>query len=358
MKERFLALFHHQKKFTYFPLTLICVFVGSLLVIWALLARSYGVERFKQEFEKTVAGLNDIGYDVAYDDISFSAISPFKIATIKNFKLYKKDSDKFWAWNVEELGVNASILNYGTLIFYFSDKQSVQFGDETFPAHAESLSLKARFDEDGLYNLLLRTKKFEAETLFSVKEFRWAIQRMDDAKKYNSKTDIRHIALLNSSSWHMSDVIDEFFADIDVYGEFKAAQSYRDSLMGWKDALGNIEVNRLILNWKPLVLVGKGILNWKPLVLVGKGDISFTENLVPEMKLVTTSRGLVETMDNLEKAEVFDGKSVLVAKILLSTKMAKLQTEEDPEAIISTISVLPNQLNIENIPMFDLGLDK
>ena len=138
MKERFLALFHHQKKFTYFPLTLICVFVGSLLVIWALLARSYGVERFKQEFEKTVAGLNDIGYDVAYDDISFSAISPFKIATIKNFKLYKKDSDNFWAWNVEELGVNASILNYGTLIFYFSDKQSVQFGNETFPAHAHS----------------------------------------------------------------------------------------------------------------------------------------------------------------------------------------------------------------------------
>ena len=143
----------------------------------------------------------------------------------------------------------------------------------------------------------------------------------------------------------MSDVIDEFFADIDVYGEFKTAQSYRDSLMGWKDALGNIEVNRLILNWKPLVLVGKG-------------DISFTENLVPEMKLVTTSRGLVESMDNLEKAEVFDGKSVLVAKILLSTKMTKLQTEEDPEAVISTISVLPNQINIENIPMFDLGVDK
>ena len=345
MKERFLALFHHQKKFTYFPLTLICVFVGSLLVIWALLARNYGVERFKQEFEKTIAGLNDMGYDVAYDDISFTAISPFKIATIKNFKLYKKDSDKFWAWNVEELGVNASILNYGTLIFYFSDKQSVQFGEETFSAHAESLSLKARFDEDGLYNLLLRTKKFEAEALFSVKEFRWAIQRMDDEQKYNSKTDIRHIALLNSASWHMSDVIDEFFADIDIYGEFKAAQSYRDSLMEWKGALGNIEVNRLILNWKPLVLVGKG-------------DISFTEELIPEMKLVTTSRGLVETMDNLETAEVFDAKSVLVAKILLSTKMTKLQSEEDPEAIISTIAVLPNQLNIENIPMFDLGVDK
>ncbi len=345
MKERFLALFHNKREFVYLPLTLVCVFVCAMLVIWALLARNYGVERFKQEFEKAIAGLNDIGYDVAYDSISFSSISPFKIAAIKNFKLYKQDNEHFWAWNVEELGINASILNYGSLVFYFNGAQTVQIGEESFSAHDEGLSLKAQFDADGLYNLLMRAKKFEAEGAFSLKEFRWAVQRLDEDKKYNSKIDLRHVALLGSHSWHMSDVIEEFFADIDVYGTFEAAKSYRDSLTAWDESLGNIEVNRLILNWKPLVLVGKG-------------DISFTENLVPEMKLVTTSRGLVESLDNLEKAEVFDGKSVLVAKILLSSKMTKLRSEEDPEAIISTISVLPNQINIENIPMFDLGVDK
>ena len=130
-----------------------------------------------------------------------------------------------------------------------------------------------------------------------------------------------------------------------VFGEFKQAQTYRQSLLQWNNNDGRVDVNRLILNWKPLVFVGKG-------------NLIFDKNLKPEMRLVTTSKGLIETMDNMEKAGIFDGKSVLVAKILLSSKMTNLQPEEDPAAIISTFSILPHQLNIENIPMFDLGVDK
>ena len=345
VKDLVRTFFHSHRTLVFLPMTFFCVFVGAFLVIWALLARNYGVERFKQEFTKAISGLNNLGYDIAYDDISFSAISPFEIVSIKNFKLYRQNGDKFWAWNVPELGVNASLLNYGAFVFYLSDGQSVQIGEKTFPARLESSIAKARFDDKGLYNFLIKLKKFDVEEQFSVKEFNWAIQRDDNEHKYSSKTDIRHVVLNETNSWNMSNVIEEFFIDMDVFGEFKQAQTYRQSLLQWNNNDGRVDVNRLILNWKPLVFVGKG-------------NLIFDKNLKPEMRLVTTSKGLIETMDNMEKAGIFDGKSVLVAKILLSSKMTNLQPEEDPAAIISTFSILPHQLNIENIPMFDLGVDK
>ena len=337
MKEHIVALFHRQKSLAMLLATSLCVFIGTFFVIWALLARSYGVERFKQEFVKAVAELNELGFDVAYDALSFSSVSPFRIATFENFKLYKKNTG--FSWNVPELTINANILNYGALIAYAGENQSFTLNRQSYPIHSENFSIKSRFDENGLVNFVMRAKKFEAAGLFSVKRFSWAIQRFDDEKKYSSKTDIRHIALLGSNAWHMSDVIDEFFIDFDIIGDFNTAHTYHQSLKDWNNNLGEVDINRLILNWKPLVLVGKG-------------SVSFDENLTPEIKLVTTSRGLVETMENLEKAEIFDGKSVLVAKILLSSKISSAKNPDgNIDALMSSILFAPNMLNIENIQM-------
>lgn len=313
------------------------VFVVSFLVMWMVFARISGISQVKQELVKLIASLNEAGYDIAYDKISFSPISPFSIAKIKNFQLYNNE----WKWRIAELNINAGLLNFGNMSIKPSEKQEFVRDGESHPVDMSEANILLSFDNNGLYSILAEARKININGLADIKSLQAAVQRSEDkeTKVYVVKLDARNIDLADNSL-NMENNIEEIFADLKINGGISNGETYRQSMRLWQENGGDIEVNKLIINWKPLVMVGKG-------------NLAFDENLEPQLQLVTTSKGLIETLDNLGKAGAVDSKNVFVAKILLGNKAQKIAEGKDDYSIMAPIFAAPGKVMIENIPIIE-----
>ena len=165
-----------------------------------------------------------------------------------------------------------------------------------------------------------------------------SLQQNDD-ETYDAKIDIRHVELLEGKSWNMSTALEEIYVEMSTTKKFSSNGSFYDSLLTWQKDGGRFEVQRTIVNWAPLVLVGKG-------------KIAFNGQLEPSISLMTKSKGAEQTLDNLGNAQIFDSKNVFVAKILLSTKQKEWEAQGNKEGTFSLpISYSDGQFNIENISM-------
>ena len=87
--------------------------------------------------------------------------------------------------------------------------------------------------------------------------------------------------------------------------------------------------------------------------MVSRGNIYLDGQFNPSLKLITTSKALIETMDNLEKAEVLEKKGVFVSKIVLSNKARKISEDEDFYTIITPLTLSSDEMTIEGIPVWN-----
>ena len=132
--------------------------------------------------------------------------------------------------------------------------------------------------------------------------------------------------------------IDEFYINADILGKIDFKNSYFDDIKSWISSSGKIDIKKLILNWKPLVLVSKGTLN-------------IDENFSSDLKLLSTSNGMLETLDIAENAGLFDKKGVFVAKIILGNKATPSSENDGTYTIISPINWSKQGLTLESVPL-------
>ena len=291
-----------KKKAFILPLvTFGAVFLVMIVIIWMLLARAYGLKLIKNNFSQLVNALNQKGYDI-------------------------------------EVTLNANLLNYKGISVYFSPEQSLVFNQDKLNFKVGEINLSTYFRKDGLYSLLFNAGNIDFENGIKIKNIKAAMQQNDD-ETYDAKIDIRHVELLEGKSWNMSTALEEIYVEMSTTKKFSSNGSFYDSLLTWQKDGGRFEVQRTIVNWAPLVLVGKG-------------KIAFNGQLEPSISLMTTSKGAEQTLDNLGNAQIFDSKNVFVAKILLSAKQKEWEAQGNKEGTFSLpISYSDGQFNIENISM-------
>lgn len=329
------ALKQLQKKLTLPFLTGCGVFALGLLVMWGMLARAYGVECLKVELNKMISNLNKYGYDIAYDNIKFSSVSPFKMMEIENLMLYSFDKQNYKAVKIPSLKVNASFWDYRKLNVTFAPQQTWVVGNDSYKANAETADMIISFDDKGLYNLLLVMNNYQIKGAAQIKNIRIAMQKDEDAQEYVMQNfwDIRNVSLEAENPWNMAKEIEELYADFEVKETLNAAG------MLYSDKDVRIDVNKFIVNWKPLVMVARGA-------------VEFDENNQPVARLISTSKELIPTLDNLEKAQVIDSKGAFVAKIVLGKKTKQVIEGEDYYTIISPLEISPDKITLESIPLW------
>lgn len=324
-----------QKKLTLPFLTGCGVFVLGLIIIWGMLARAYGVECLKTEMVKIITTLNKYGYDIAYDNIKFSSVSPFKMMEIENLMIYSLDKQNYKAVKIPSLSVNASLWDYRKLNVKLSPQQTWAIGDTDYQAEAETSDMLISFDDSGMYNMLLVMNNYQINGAANIKTIRIAMQRDDAADDYVMKNfwDVRNIKLLTENTWNMSKEIEELYADFELKEEpSQAGKLYPPQNL-------HIDINKFIINWKPLVMVARGA-------------VEFDEANQPRAKLISTSKELIPTLDNLEKAQVIDSKGAFVAKIILGKKTQQIVEGEDYYTIISPLEISPDKITLESIPLW------
>lgn len=331
-------------KFRQFILpAIVCAIVAVVCfsVLWAVLARSYAVDIIKKEFRQIIAEMNAVGYDIAYDRIKFSSTSPFKIMEIENFMFYKMSGENRFEYKIPNLVLNADIFNYKHLSLTLSEKQTVRFDGKQHLFSFEAPKIMLTFDDSGFDSFYCELKDAYVNDVFKIEKVNAAVKKSfkENATQasFDTYLELANIELPEENHWSMAQRIEEFYVNAEaVQGE--NAKGYFFSLRKWLNEGGKIEVKKMILNWKPLVLVSRG-------------NVSFDNAENPTLKLITTSKALFETMDNLENAGVFDKKGVFVSKIILSNKAQKNSDNEPFYTVITPMTLSGKEMTIEGIPM-------
>ncbi len=330
-----------RKQYTLAIMTGMGVFVLALFVLWMLFARNYAVGVLKHEFSKLIYALNSAGYDIAYDDIDFTSVSPFKIMEISNFRIYAPDNGKYKEWAVPSVKLNASLLDYTKLNISFDGEQTFAVGGKEYTANAQSSDMVMKFDEHGLYNMTMFIKGYQINDVADIKSIKLAIQRQNDAGEYVLENffDARNISLKTSNTWNMANEIEELYLNFDIKNQIKTASNYQASFNQWLKDGGEIGINKLIIDWKPLVMVARGA-------------VEFDAEQKPLVRLISTSKELLPTLDNLDKAQVIDSKSAFVAKIILAKKSQPAVEGKDYYTIITPVEISSDKITMESIPLW------
>lgn len=322
----------------------VTAFIG-IAAIWMTLERNQFIAQIKEEIIYMENSLIAAGYDIAYDDLSFSHISPWQVLRIKNLKIYSLDKDNYWQWECREFAVSANFFDINKIQLHFSAAQSLQIGRREWEMTVAQTIAEATITPEGKFkDFNLQIADLTIEKLLTVEKIKFAAQRMTP-KQINENSpfletylDIRHLQISDYTAWPMSKHIDHLYLNANIIGTIEPQSLFSESIYTWIENGGLIEIRKFIINWKPLVMVAKG-------------DLYFNENLVPNLNLNTSSLALVNTLDQMNANGWLEDKGVFVAKILLNNKSFKKNQGDNYYTVTTPIKLNDKQILIENIPV-------
>ncbi len=317
----------------------------GVMAIWATLERGKVISRIENEFDNFTNSLNAVGYDLAYDKLNFSYLSPWQVLRVDNLRIYSLDGSNYWEWICPELALSSGIWNADKIKLHLSRSQTIKHGLKTWNVSLPESENTLYLTKDGsLQSITIQAKDISAGRLFTAKQMSLVLQRAiphqikELSSAFNLITEAKDINIDDMTGWPLNKQIDHLYLEADIIGILEKQDIYSESVYNWVERGGNIEIRRMIINWKPLVLVGKG-------------DLYFNEGLEPKLSLNTSSIALIETLDRLNQNQMLDDKGVFVAKILLNNKAFKKKGTDPYLTVTTPIRMNKEQVLIENIPI-------
>ena len=322
----------------------VCLLTATLgiTVIKMSLERQSAINTIKEQIIQLENSLLAAGVDIAYDHLSFSNISPWQVVRIKNLQIYSLDSNHFWAWKCDEFDISSDVFDAKKLHLHFSQKQHFQLGEKLWEAELPQVLAEAELSENHqLKSMTLQAENILAPNLFTIENLAFNAQRLNSSEAFaETFLEVKNLLIADNVSWPLNKKIDYIYLNSNVIGPFESQSIFTESLYNWIEKDGFIKIAKLIVNWKPLVLVGKG-------------DLFFDENLSPTLSINTSSLALTEILDTLNQNGILQDKGVFVAKILLNNKAFKKNLSDAYYTVTTPIKFDKGQVLIENIPVFE-----
>lgn len=328
-------------------LTLSAALIAAIItyvLYWVIVQRAFCLNLIKTEINKFQASLQEIGYDIAYEKADFSDLSPFSMVTFKNFKIYATNPDDYFEWSVPQLKINAGMFNAEAVSVSTSRNQDFQKGNKKYPAEFPVLDIALKFDKEiGLKDITIEGVGLNIQGLATIDGLKIASQRMaprqisDFTPFFENHIELKDITISEDIDFPLLKKIERIYANANIIGVISAQESYGKSFNAWLRLGGIIDIKKLIINWQPLILVGRG-------------DLYFNDKLEPNLHLNTSSKAFVEVLDKLQDY-FLERKGVFVAKILLNNKSFKINKDDKYYTVTTPININSNQILIENIPV-------
>ena len=196
----------------------------------------------------------------------------------------------------------------------------------------------------------LQAADIALDNLAQIGSLKFAMQR-GNGHKVNEKSpfmetllEIKDIHIDNYTAWPMNKHVDHIYLNANIIGEIKEQPIFNEALYNWVENNGFIDIKKLIINWKPLVMVAKG-------------DLFFNELLLPDVNLNTSSMALTDTLVQMNQNGWLDDKGVFVVKILLNNKSFKKNQADKYFTVTTPIKINNQQILIENIPVWESKKD-
>ena len=319
-------------------------FVFSFLFMWGWLAHSFVSQQMKIQINKIISSLNEGGWDIAYSNLETSSGFMGKLASFDDIVLYSLNKDQNLSLKIPHLEISNSLFDSGKIRFVLPEEIFVSTKEKSYTLQLSQSVMRLDYSpKKGVSLFELQINDLNIPEVAQISSFYFGTEPNNPLKI--SALQILGIKMAKNIKMPWSDKIERLEIETHIEGEFPELESYRSSLYEWLEKGGFIAVERINLNWKDMALVGKG-------------EINFNEKLVPNLKIKTASKGLLEFMDKMEEMNWFDGKGVFVSKILLQNKAFKLHEEDALKTVTTPIDYRDDKLLIENISVVKFKDDK
>ncbi len=322
--------------------------VTGYTLVWMGFERLEAIKNIRQEIVRLQSSLNEVGYDIAYEDLSFSSFNPFQIMSVKNFQLYSLYEGRHWVWLLPELSLRVGLFNSCKITVNLPAGQLLEKGADKYTLTMPEVSLEIRTDkENRLKQMVLLAKNIKISDVADIGELQIASRRMapqqlsELAPFFENYIDVRNVTFNALFDYPQAQTIERLYLNADIIGTIYGGSTYKNDLENWKTLGGGIDVRRLVVNWGPLLLVARG-------------DVFFDKQQVPYLHLRSSSKALNEFLDELLNKGWLESKGVFVAKILLNSKAFKMNRDDKFMTVTTPIDYKDGKLMIENIVVKDL----
>ena len=319
----------------------LCVFFLTLLFVNAYLQRQFLISQIKKHISYSIDSLNQFGWDLAYDNISFHPFPLFPLGELSNVKLYNR-YDKT-AWNAEKIRFDNSILKTQKLNFEVSGKQFITFRGGVYKTSLKNQDLTLKISSVGKIEAFsLKLLNFSVADFADMQQIVLFVKHLPSgadnisAPSFQILLEISNLKLNGLLDYPLSQNIRKIYLKASTIGKINFSENFKSNLREWMAHSGHFEIDDFILNWSPLLLVGKG-------------DLYLNENFKPILRLDTTSKGLSVLIEDLEHKNWLDSKGIFVAKILLASKSYKSDENDEYLTVTTPISIRDDALLIEKI---------
>ncbi len=335
------ALSSGLKNWKWAVFSFLAFFLFLSLFINAYLQRQNFIFHVKKNLEYTFNSLVASHWDIAYDHIQFNPFPLFPLVEIDNLQVYDKTNKN--AWVCEKFYFDNSVLSPQKIKIYFDGKQFVKTTQSShklsIPQYEMFLTLNNQAPQSLFINLHHMALEGWADVENLALNIIWNNENnstfMQKNINFNAKLDIQNIKLNGLLDYPLGQIIKNFSMEADMIGKPKGNNSFQASLREWLAQNGYFRINNITLNWRPLLLVGKG-------------DFYLNENFAPILTLNTTSKALLNLLDEMEQKNWLDSKGVFVARVLLNNKAYKIA--DDKYLTVSTpISIRDDAILVEKI---------
>lgn len=320
-----------------FSFTLMFLFIETTLM------RSALINRFKTELTALQKYLNEFQLDIAYDNIKFNNILFHPLVEIDNLQLYNLRGAELWKLNLAKVTARSELLNINKLHLQSSEPISFSYGTHTAHMTGDA-SLKLSADSKGRFDTLhLRLRDADIKDFAKIKEAGVDIRSLHAVQhealimpSLEAHFEIKDVKLNGLLKYPLTSDIKRIYAKAVLVGAIPLRDSFLLGAENWLQEGGFIDIPNLIVNWQPLLMVGRGTLN-------------FNEELKPRLNLITSSKAMINLLEDLQDNKFLDRKGVFVTNILLNSKAFKLHEDDKYLTLTTPISYRDSKLAVENI---------
>lgn len=304
------------------------------------------VKKIRANLPIIISSINELNMDIAYDDIKFNPVAFFPLMKMSNPQLYSLREDNYWNLKFDNLKIYSDILGAPQLQFKFSDSGKFDLNNTEYNIINGNITLNIK----GTLlkqEILLRCENLNIKNLALFKNvtFSFKPSPLSDSNKnglplYQSLLEIKNVNINGMVNYPLSSHINNISTQADIIGKFSFDKDLLTSIESWVKDGGFIDMPKLIVQWAPLTLVGRG-------------NVRFNENLQPDINFNTSSKGLLKLIKSLQEISFINSSNVYVANILLSNKAFRLNPEDEELTITTPINYSNGKISIENLVVKD-----
>lgn len=324
-----------------FLISFICV----LLATNNYLQRRAAIDAFKNNFDYLLSSINESGWDIAYDKVEFGHLYPSSLAKFKNFKLYKLIDNPYKEIGWSEISIDSGFFNPSQLSINLSPSGKLNYAGTQHKITLGNYDIEVEVIGNGSFNnLTADIKDLKISDWADIGSINYAAriiapqQINDQSPFFKNYLEINNIKLNGMLDYPLSQNISRVYLEADIIGQIKKADTIKIALNEWLAKDGKIEIKDFTINWLPLILVGKG-------------DLYFDDNLNPIVRMNTSSKALLNLLDQLDQKNWLDSKGVFVAKILLSNKAYKANLQDEFLTVTTPMAIQEDALLVQKIPI-------